>query len=276
MSSSRPDPAIVARLFAKSQAARWGVGVERFAEAAAAGLALVADPDTLHVEDLALAIACADGVEAAWEHFVTTHRATLYRAADAIDRTGAARESAEALYGELFGVREKDGVRQSLFRYFHGRSKLDTWLRAILAQRHIDRLRASRKTDPLPEDDDPMVLIAAREKTEPGADRSGAALRQSLTRAIAELDPRDRLRLRLYYTQQLKLAAIGKMLGEHEGTVSRHLTRTRGELRSAVTGLLRESFGFDDRAINEIFVRVSEDPGPLDLGKIGLEARSNE
>ena len=34
------------------------------------------------------------------------------------------------------------GERQSLFRYFHGRSSLTTWLRAVLAQRHVDRLRS--------------------------------------------------------------------------------------------------------------------------------------
>ena len=51
---------------------------------------------------------------------------------------------------------ERDGARQSLFRYFHGRSKLSTWLRAVLAQRHIDRLRAGRKLDPLPDDQDTL------------------------------------------------------------------------------------------------------------------------
>ena len=34
----------------------------------------------------------------------------------------------EALYAELFGLREKNNIRQSVFRYFHGRSSLTTWL----------------------------------------------------------------------------------------------------------------------------------------------------
>ncbi len=57
------------------------------------------------------------------------------------------------LYADLFGLRDRDRERQSLFRYYHGRSSLTTWLRAVLAQRHVDRLRASRRTEPLPDED---------------------------------------------------------------------------------------------------------------------------
>ena len=48
---------------------------------------------SLHLEDLALACACALGDSAAWDHFVLEMRPGLYRAADALDRSGDARES---------------------------------------------------------------------------------------------------------------------------------------------------------------------------------------
>ena len=99
---------------------------------------------SLHLADLALACACAEGVDAAWEHFVREYRPALYRASDAIDPTGGARDLADSLYGELFGLKERDGERQSHFRYYHGRSSLTTWLRAVLSQRHVDRLRSVR------------------------------------------------------------------------------------------------------------------------------------
>ena len=97
---------------------------------------------SLHLEDLALACACADGDEAAWEHFVREYRPSLYRAADALDPSGRARELADSLYADLYGTTERAGERRSLFRYFHGRSSLPTWLRAVLAQRHVDAIRA--------------------------------------------------------------------------------------------------------------------------------------
>jgi len=263
----RLDPATLNRLFVRADAARWGLTIGRFAAAIAPGLA-VTHADGLHLEDLALATACADGHEAAWEYFVLTHRPALYRAADAIDRSGRARETADALFGELFGVREREGHRQSLFRYFHGRSRLDTWLRAVLAQRHVDGIRAARKTGPLPDEDGPAPLRAGAPAPDPDRDRFMHAMRQALPAALLALQARDRLRLRLYYTQQMKLAAIGRLLREHEATVSRHLTRTRADIRTHVGASLRHTHGFDPRMVAECFERVSADPGTLDLGQL--------
>ena len=45
------------------------------------------------------------------------------------------------------GFAERDGERQSLFRYFHGRSSLATWLRAVLAQRVVDAVRVERRLE---------------------------------------------------------------------------------------------------------------------------------
>ena len=39
-----------------------------------------------------------------------------------------------------------------------------------------------------------------------------------LDEAIAGLESKDKLRLRLYYGQQLTLAQIGRLTGEHEAT----------------------------------------------------------
>ena len=41
----------------------------------------------------------------------------------------------------------------------------------------------------------------------------------ALDEAIAALESKDKLRLRLYYGQQLTLAQIGRLTGEHEATV---------------------------------------------------------
>jgi hypothetical protein len=45
--------------------------------------------------------------------------------------------------------------------------------------------------------------------------------------------------LACYYVDQLTLAEIGRMLHEHESTVSRQLERMRGALREGVTQALR-------------------------------------
>ena len=283
--SARVAPPGVDRSWDPSWAARWALSAESFRATLEASIghafsgqhSTTQDVDryvaSLRLDDLALASACAAGLEPAWDHFVREFRPLLYRAADAIDPTGGARDLADALYADLFGLRERDGVRQSLFRYFHGRSSLATWLRAVLSQRHIDRLRAGRRLDPLPDDDATPSGTAMPSHTsgaapDPDRRRYVHAMRGALAAAIAALAPRDRLRLALYYSQDLTLAAIGRLLREHEATVSRHLTRTRGAVREAVEQCLREEHGFDEHSLAECFRSVMDDAGPLDLGEM--------
>jgi hypothetical protein len=87
----------------------------------------------------------------------------------------------------------------------------------------------------------------------------------ALAAAVEALEPRDRLRLGCYYAQNLKLAAIGRLLGEHEATVSRHLTRTRRQIRDAVERRLRDEHGLSEAAMAECFAAAVDDPGAIDL-----------
>ena len=268
------DPSTARRLHRDAKAAQWAVSADTFTRAVERGVrhALGSDPTdpaqierhlkSLRLEDLALACACAEGHEQAWEHFIQEYRPVLYRAAAAIDPSGGARELADAVYAELFGLSQRDGARHSHFVYFHGRSSLATWLRAVLAQRHVDRIRAGRSLTPLPEDESPAALATSPQPPEHA--RFVGLLRTALVAALGRLDPRGRLRLACYYAQGLTLAQIGRTLGEHEATVSRQLARTRAALRADVVRQLRDA-GLNDGAIAECFAAVAGDPGPLDL-----------
>lgn len=222
----------------------------------------------LHLEDLALACACTAGHEAAWDHFILALRPVLYRAADALDSSGGARELADSIYADLFGTEEREGQRRSLFRYFHGRSSLATWLRAVLAQRHVDAIRSGRRFEALPDDDDPSTAAAAAAPPDPDRVRYLEIFHRVLAAVVAALAPRDRLRLALYYGQDLTLAQIGRITGEHEATVSRHLARTRRGIREAVGEGLRDAEGLDPAEVEECFACAVEEPGAMDLGDI--------
>ena len=109
---ARIDDRLLAGLFRRAGARRWRVVPGAFRSALErslpAGLEDAAEArrrlEALHLEDLALACGCADGNEAAWEHFVLTFRPVLYKAASAIDPSGGARDLADSLYGELFAM----------------------------------------------------------------------------------------------------------------------------------------------------------------------------
>ena len=62
---------------------------------------------------------------------------------------------------------------------------------------------------------------------------------RALSAALAHLTPRERMILACYYVDQLTLAEIGRLLREHESTVSRQLERMRRALREGVTQALQ-------------------------------------
>ncbi len=147
----------------------------------------------LHLADFALACACGDGAEVAWEFFVGNYRAYLRSCAAAILKRGGdapeARELADSLFAELYGLADGRRGAGSLFRYFHGRSSLKTWLRAVLAQRHIDAIRASRKCESLDADERAGQLPDGHSRTgtdyrRKDAARAAGRSRRSLSREI--------------------------------------------------------------------------------------------
>jgi RNA polymerase sigma factor (sigma-70 family) len=223
-----------------------------------------------YARDLELARQCAAGDEVAWERFILEYRPILYRAADALDAGGGARDLADALYADLYGVADAGAERRSLFRYFQGRSSLATWLHAVLSQRYVDRVRAQKRFEPLPDEDRQARAHSdhAGDPPDPHRGRHAALLREALLQAVDRLDARDRLRLGSYYVQELTLAQIGRLLREHEATVSRQLNRIRRVLRDAVERQLRDDHGLSGAQVAECFAAAAEDAGPLDLAQI--------
>ncbi len=264
---------LATELQAEAMCARWGLSQEAFAEGLrrSAGKRFGGEqPDpseveaylkSLHLEDLALACACGEGNEKAWEFFIAHFRQGLRHAASAMLRASGraddarAEELADSLYAELYGVRSSgDGRRKSLFEYFHGRSKLSTWLRAVLAQKQVDMFRTSGRTVSLEgemEREAPRELASCTESVPADPDREMFIGRfdRALSGALASLVPRERMILACYYVDQLTLAEIGRLLREHESTVSRQLERMRRALREGVTqALLRDMPACNGRA----------------------------
>jgi RNA polymerase sigma factor (sigma-70 family) len=304
MSALKERPDLVKRLYAQANAARWHLSPGHFAVAlersARKGLAsgTVTSPQleayfgALHLEDLALASACGEGCELAWEHFFATYRSYLRVAAAAILRckSGSAEacDLADSLFSELYGLAGGKGAERSLFRYFHGRSSLKTWLRAVLAQRHIDSIRAGRRFEELAGDETgdarhSMPLGPETLPADPHRERYVASFTRALQTALERLGPAEKERLRLYYAEEKTLAEIGRLLGEHESSVSRHLDRVRRDLRQAVEDILRQGLaaangcaaqlGLSEAEIT-LCLEYSAANSPIDLDKLLPRSKS--
>ena len=275
--------------YAESRAREWGLSLaqfqtalERSAAKRFAGGGFSSDRlgeylGSLQIEDLCLANACLEGSEAAWEYFVTHYRGYLRAAAGIITKTGragtGAQELADSLFAELFGLVDGKRGERSLFRYFHGRSSLKTWLRAILAQRYVDRLRQSRRWEQLEPQEE---RHGHRQSPQPGnaqpaadphRDRYVARFVAALHQTVALLGADDRERLELYYAREKTLAEIGRALGEHESSVSRNLERIRRQVRSSVEENLRCPPALSEAEIALCFQYAAED-SPIDFRQI--------
>jgi RNA polymerase sigma factor (sigma-70 family) len=152
---------------------------------------------------------------------------------------------------------------------------MKTWLRAVMAQRHIDAIRVAKRFESLDEPDgegrvhelaDKVVL----QPNDPHRSRYLKLFQTALAATLEKLEGRDRERLRLYYAEEKTLAEIGKKLGEHESSVSRNLERIRREMRENAEEILRRPApgpGLSDAQIALCFEYAAEDV-PIDLGKM--------
>jgi RNA polymerase sigma-70 factor (ECF subfamily) len=270
-----PEP-IIRELWVRAEAARSGLSTVEFASVLSAlgakvnhGLPPGISANfkqkldffrSLHLSELALAHACALGLEAAWEQFFQLYRVALVRAAVGI--TGSAslgEELADALYAELYGLREREGERRSPLASYSGRGSLLSWLRTTLVQRYRDHYRRTRREAPIDDLDCPAPTVAA------SALENLAVLTEGLAQTIHGLGAEDRFLLAAYFLDRQTLLQIARTLNVHEATISRRIKRLTAELHNRLLEQLHrrglskaaaeEALGTDPRDI-EINLRL--------------------
>ena len=192
----------------------------------------------LKLEELALARACAAGLDAGWQEFLIRYREKLYDIARGITKEdSSARDLADSLYADLYGTSEREGKRVSRLNFYMGRGSLEGWLRTVLAQEFVNRYRKQKRLVSLEEQAEDGVQFSASESAPsgPGDGRLSAAVDE----ALAKLESEDRMILASYFLDDRTLTEIGKMVGVHESTISRRLERVLKSLRkNVIAGLV--------------------------------------
>lgn len=235
-------------LWATSNAAAYGLDQMEFLRILAEVGAKYLPPDaapgdaselyrSLRVEELALARACAQGNDRAWEVFLSRYREKLFDAGRAIARDDATgRELADSLYASLYGTELRDGERRSKLLFYMGRGSLEGWLRTVLAQEYVNRYRSQKKSVSLEEQDEAGVQFAAPVRDETVA--VDPRLEAAVDSALAALPAEDRYLLAAYFLDQRTLAEVARTLGVHESTISRKLGKLTGQLRRQILDAL--------------------------------------
>jgi len=262
--AGEPLRAAIARRYGESGGERYGITPERFQQVLVAVVERYAGEasegeqidlvGTLQVVDLTLARACADGNEAAWGAFLKRFREPLYAAAYRIARDEAtARELADELYADLYGISNREGHRQCKLDHYMGRGSLEGWLRTVLSRQYVDRYRSRSREVSLDQQlEDGVGFVARPVSDEKGPDASiGTAIAQTL----AEMGAEERFLLASWYLDQRTLADIGRQLHVHGSTISRRLDRILETLRKHVRKRLQAG-GLSSRACDELMLEL--------------------
>lgn len=227
----------------------------------------------LHADELVLVIACEHGDEAAWHDLMEGYKTTVLSAARGASAGEAeADELAQSVWAELYGLRTRgDGRPAGKLAYYSGCGSLGGWLRAVVGQLGVDRHRRSSRFVQTEEDGDFDRLVndaghdagTFRVEAAPDPERALAeteaaqSVHAALSSVLASLADEDRLLVKLYYLDGLRLREAGAVLGVHEATASRRLTRLHTEIRRNVESSLAAEHGWTLEEISRTLTDVS-------------------
>jgi RNA polymerase sigma-70 factor (ECF subfamily) len=236
--------------------------------------------DALHADDLCLIVACERGDQQAWSDLVAQFGSTVRSAArSASSNEDTAEDLAQSIWAELHGLRvREDGRPSGKIAYYSGRGSLGGWLRAVVGQLAVDQHRKSSRLVQTELDTDFDRLARESHQAEDAfssshapADperalseqRAAGDVEQALAQAMAGLAAEDRLLVKLYYFDGLRLREAGAVLGVHEATASRRLTRIQSEVRERVETILMKEHGWTKgetaRSLSEAAMHLESD-----------------
>ncbi|MEP6818200.1 MAG: sigma-70 family RNA polymerase sigma factor [bacterium] len=262
-----------------------------------ASLAVIGDfIDKLQADDLCLIVACEQGNQKAWTDLVERFSATVRSAArSASSNEEGAEDLAQSIWAELHGLRlREDGKPAGKLAYYSGRGSLAGWLRAVVAQLAVDQHRKQSRLVQTEEDADfDRIIQHGQEETtwsghgaatnpelQISAKLAGAQLQKALAESVKQMSAEDRLLVKLYYFDGLRLREAGAVLGVHEATASRRLTRIHAELRQQVETRLIGQEGWTksetECAFAEVALNLEADLEPMLATEPVLMKKENE
>ncbi|MDQ3041510.1 MAG: sigma-70 family RNA polymerase sigma factor [Acidobacteriota bacterium] len=217
--------------------------------------------DEIRADDLCLIVACERGDETAWTDLVKNFDSTVKSAARKYAKNAEdAEDLAGSIWAELYGLkRDARGNVKTKLAYYSGRGSLAGWLRAVTNQLAVDQFRKESKFVQIEEarefenlahessvNSDNVKIVHASDNPEENfsAKQTQKDVSDALKQAISELEAEDKLILKLYYFDDLKLKDIGAALGFHEATASRKLVRIQTEIRKSVERILQTQHGW--------------------------------
>ncbi len=234
--------------------------------------------DSLRADDLCLIIACERGDETAWGDIVLNFDSSVKSAAYKFAKNREdAEDLASSIWAELHGLKlDAEGKTKGKLSYYSGKGSLAGWLRAVTNQLAIDQFRKmkrfvqtedDREFENLAQDSSeksdfkPVVSGSDNPENAFGEQEAQKDILASLQTSITELEDEDRLLIKLYYFDGLKLKDIADTFGYHEATASRKIVRVQKEIRKGVEKNLRDQHDWNENEVKKYLTDSAEKLG---------------
>lgn len=234
--------------------------------------------DSLRADDLCLIIACEKGDEGAWGDIVLNFDSCVKSAAFKFAKNKEdAEDLAGSIWAELHGLKlDAEGKKKGKLAYYSGKGSLAGWLRAVTNQLAIDQFRKMKRI--VQAEDDREFEMLAKESAEStdgkavvtstenpeelfGAAEAEKDVIEALRLSVDGLNSEDRLIMKLYYFDGLKLKDIASTFGYHEATASRKIVRVQKTIRAAVEASLQENHGWNEAEVKKYLTDTAENLG---------------
>lgn len=233
--------------------------------------------DELRADELCLVLACEKGDADAWRDLVRDFDSTVRSTARKMCTNSAdADDLASSIWAELHGLRKDDGGKlRSKLSYYSGRGSLGGWLRAIVSQLAIDEFRKQSRMVQVEEDREldnlaetvssrsAQSLVSPSDNPEDELMRKRRAddVMSAIRESISMIGPDDRLMLKLYYFDDVRLKDIAATFGFHEATASRRLVKIQSAVRQHVGHILKRQRGWTETEVEGILSETAADLG---------------
>jgi RNA polymerase sigma-70 factor (ECF subfamily) len=221
-------------------------------------------PPLAYAADLWLACACRCGVPTASAEFDRIYRPVVARAVAKIARSDADDTTQQVLVAMLAG-REDQPPRLT---EYGGRASLRTWLSTVSARTALKR---ARRSDAKAHDSvSALADVATRGEPELriARERYASDLQEALRTALASLEARQRVLLRMHHVDHWPLERVGEMYRVSRATAGRWLAEARVALFAATKERLRRRHRLTDTEVESLLRELQS--GLLEVSMIRL------
>jgi RNA polymerase sigma-70 factor (ECF subfamily) len=233
----------------------------------------------LRWQELYLTTACAQKDGAAWECFQARYLPMLKKAAMSVAKNAMqAHEICSTVLSNLFLPSAATEDSEPKISQYDGIGSLEGWLRIILSRMVIDQHRAARRQISLDELDaepaTPPTLPGSAQLVEQDERKKAVKLfEEAFCTAINQLETQEKLVLRLYFLENVKMKQIGILIKAHESTACRLLEKVKKQLRLQVEKHLREKGRVNPREI-WFYLEAGQSEASLELKRmLGVEKK---